>query len=367
MKKSVLALAALGAFAGAASAQSSVTMFGVVDLNVMTVSNNDRTYSMGTDGMASSRLGFRGVEDLGGGMKASFWLEMGLAPDTGRNAGVWGNGDLPIIGSSSREGNQLYFNRRSTLSLSNQWGELRLGRDYTPTFWNWTVFDPFGTVGVGSATNLALSGAVSAALAGGTFGTLVRANNMVSYILPNGTFGPGLYGQLSIAAGENANANKYYGGRIGYAAGPFDIAASYGKTEELLAGSGVDGDAWNIAGSWNFGFMKLSGFYGKMETDGLVTEAERENWYLAVTAPFGQWNVKASYGGTNGKKALNNDDASQWAIGVDYNLSKRTALYATWSSINNDGNSAFRVNSQSSALTSGHNSTGGQVGVRHSF
>ena len=93
MKKSVLALAVLGAFAGAASAQSSVTMFGVVDLNVMTVDNGDRTYSMGTDGMASSRLGFRGVEDLGGGLKASFWLEMGIAPDTGRNAGIWGNGN----------------------------------------------------------------------------------------------------------------------------------------------------------------------------------------------------------------------------------------------------------------------------------
>ena len=91
MKKSVLALAALGAFAGGALAQSSVTMFGVVDVNVMTVDNDDRTYSMGTDGMASSRLGFRGVEDLGGGLKASFWLEMGLAADTGGSAGIWGN------------------------------------------------------------------------------------------------------------------------------------------------------------------------------------------------------------------------------------------------------------------------------------
>ncbi|MBX3641937.1 MAG: porin [Rubrivivax sp.] len=364
MKKSVLALAALGAFAGGASAQSSVTMFGVVDLNVMSVDNGDRTYSMGTDGMASSRLGFRGVEDLGGGLKAGFWLEMGIAPDTGRNAGVWGNG-------TTSTGNELIFNRRSTVSLSNQWGELRLGRDYTATFWNWTVFDPFGTNGVGSATNLALSGFAQQALAGTTYGTLVRANNMVAYILPNGTFGPGLYGQVQVAAGENANANKYYGGRIGYAAGPFDIAASYGKTEELLAGSGIDLDTWNIGGSWNFGFMKLSGFYGQINVDGLVPyvgdDAERENWFVGVSAPFGQWNLKASYGGTNGKKLLNNDDASQWAIGVDYNLSKRTALYATWSSINNDGNSAFKVSGQSSGLTPGNNSTGGQIGIRHQF
>jgi len=366
MKKSVLALAALGAFAGAASAQSSVTMFGVVDLNVQTVNNDERTYSMGTDGMASSRLGFRGVEDLGGGLKASFWLEMGIAPDTGRNAATWGNGDLPIAGSASREGNQLFFNRRSTVSLSNQWGELRLGRDYTATFWNWTVFDPFGTNGVGAATNLALSGALQAAGAGGTFGTLVRANNMVAYVLPGGTQGTGLYGQLQMAAGEGAAGNKYWGGRIGYAAGPFDIAASYGNTG-LDAADTYDLDVWNIGGSWNFGFMKLSGFFGEISTDIEGTDLGRQNWYVGVSAPFGQWNLKASYGGTNGKDALDGIDASQWAIGVDYNLSKRTALYATWSSINNDNGANFRVSTQSSNLASGANSTGGQIGVRHTF
>jgi predicted porin len=374
MKKSLIALAALGAFAGAASAQSSVTMFGVVDLNVMSVDNADRTYSMGTDGMASSRLGFRGVEDLGGGLKASFWLEMGIAPDTGRNAAAWGNGTLPIVGSSSTEGNQLFFNRRSTLSLSNQWGELRLGRDYTATFWNWTVFDPFGTNGVGASTNLALGGDLQAALAGTTFGTLVRANNMVQYILPAGVFGPGLYGQLQIAAGENANGNKYYGGRIGYAAGAFDIAGSYGITDCLDAGCNADLSSWNIAGSWNFGFMKLSGFYGVMEADGTLLSglsgtAGRDNWFIGVSAPFGQWNFKASYGATNGNDRLSGIDATQWAIGADYNLSKRTALYGTWSSINNDAGARFVTSAQSAIPGAGtnFNSNGIQVGVRHSF
>ena len=275
----------------------------------MSVDNGDRTYSMGTDGMASSRLGFRGTEDLGGGLKASFWLEMGIAPDTGRNAAVWGNGATPIAGSTSTEGNQLFFNRRSTVSLANQWGELRLGRDYTATFWNWTVFDPFGTNGVGAATNLALGGTTQSQLAGSTYGTLVRANNMVAYILPAGQFGPGLYGQVQVAAGENAPGNKYYGGRIGYAAGPFDVAASYGKTDNLTAGDGVDLTTWNIAGSWNFGFMKVSAFYGDISIDNIrfinsgfaSNKAGRENWFVGVAAPFGQWNFKASYGGTNGK------------------------------------------------------------------
>jgi predicted porin len=367
MKKSVLALATLGAFVGAASAQSSVTMFGVVDLNVQSIDNDQRTYSMGTDGNSSSRLGFRGVEDLGGGLKASFWLEMGLSADTGGSGGLWGN-------STASNANRLFFNRRSTVSLSNQWGELRLGRDYVPTFWNWTAFDPFGTNGVGSSTNLALSQGLRTELQGGaTYGTLVRANNMVSYVLPAGTAGPGLYGQVSVAAGEGANGNKYWGGRIGYAAGPFDIAAAYGQSEELLAGSGIDADVWNVAASWNFGFMKLSGFYGVIDVDGIPVAlsangaAGRDNWFIGISAPFGQWNFKGSYGATSGNDAFNGDDATQWALGVDYNLSKRTALYATWSSINNDNRAQFVVSTQASGLTPGNNSNGGQIGVRHSF
>ena len=364
MKKSVLALAALGAFAGAASAQSSVTMFGVVDLGVRTVSNNDRVYGMSTDGMSSSRLGFRGTEDLGGGLKAGFWLEMGIAPDTGKSngAGNWGNGAAD---------NQLFFNRRSTVSLSNQWGELRLGRDYTATFWSWTVFDPFGTNGVGAATNIALSSAEQANLAGGTYGTLVRANNTVQYILPNGQFGPGVYGQVMAAAGENAPANKYYGGRIGYAAGPFDVAAAYGYTYVDAAGN-VTAPNWNLGGSWNFGLAKVSAFYGSLEINGLPGgDAKQDNWFVGVAAPIGQWNVKASYGGVKQSGglagiSLDDNDASQVAAGVDYNLSKRTALYATASWINNN-NTAYAVTGFASPLTRGNNSSGGEVGIRHIF
>mgnify|MGYP003551087525 CR=1 FL=1 len=75
MKKSLLALAVLGAFAGAASAQSSVTLFGIVDVNARYVDNNGvKQYQLSQDGINSSRLGFRGSEDLGGGMAASFWV-----------------------------------------------------------------------------------------------------------------------------------------------------------------------------------------------------------------------------------------------------------------------------------------------------
>ncbi len=357
MKKSVLALAVLGSFAGVAAAQGSVTLFGIVDLNVRTVDNNERSYSLSQDGMSSSRLGFRGVEDLGGGLKASFWLEAALGPDTGTGTSSYGNGD--------RANGALVFQRRSTLSLSNRWGELRLGRDYTPQFWNITVFDPFGTNGVGSQLNMFIE-ANSVQGSAGAYGTVVRANNMVQYILPNGVFGPGLYGQLSVAAGEAAVANKMFGGRIGYAAGPFNVAAAYSDTDVSINGD-ITASNWNVAGSWDFKILKLSAFYGEIEVDGLVGgKAGQENWFVGLSAPLGQANLKASWGQVDGTGLSNSRGAKQWVLGADYNLSKRTAVYATWSSINNNATSNFRVAAQGD-LTAGENSSGAEIGVRHSF
>ncbi len=185
MKKSLLALAVLGAFAGVASAQSSVTIFGVVDLSLSSVKNdgpgNGTRKSMNSNALNSNRLGFRGVEDLGGGLRAGFHLEGGMANDTGNPAGqTW--------------------QRRSTVSLMGGFGEVRLGRDYTPSFWNTTVFDPFGTNGVGSSLNI--SRAANASVNGAVpVATYVRSNNSVGYFLP--ALG-GLYGQVMVAPGEGA-------------------------------------------------------------------------------------------------------------------------------------------------------------------
>jgi predicted porin len=374
MKKSFLALAVVGTTATGAWAQSSVTLFGVVDMSVRYVDNDEATWQLAQDGMSSSRLGFRGLEDLGGGLKASFWLEGALGPDTGTGASSFGSGNTTGPGA-------FMFRRRSTLSLSNQWGELRLGRDYTPTFWNIGVFDPFGVVGVGNAGNLYLGAELrSVSSAGDAFGTLVRANNTVQYILPNGQFGPGLYGQFMVAAGENAALNKYYGGRIGYASGPFDVAAAYGWTA-VDAADTLSMTNWNLGGSWNFGtFGKVSAYYGQLEVDVPIGgKVDQQNWYVGYVIPFGQWNFKASYGGVNqggnptATSTFEGNDASQWAIGFDYNLSKRTAIYGTVSSIDNASTSgtrtgtAYTVSGTGSALSRGNSSTGGEVGIKHSF
>ena len=353
MKKSLLALAALTAFAGVASAQSSVTLFGVVDLNARNVKNGTNSIkSLSKDGNASSRLGFRGVEDLGGGMRAGFWIEGAMDPDTGTAGGqTW--------------------QRRSTASLMGGFGEIRLGRDYTPTFWNHTVFDPFGTNGIGAQTNLMTPFGVPSVLnnfgTGNGATTLVRANNSIGYFLP--AMG-GLYGQLMVAAGEGVAGNKYIGGRIGYAAGPLNVAVALGNTE--VTGS-RDQKAMNAGASFNAGFMTVFGQYHRYTIDNSVgADPKQTNMMVGLTVPVGAGTIKASYGKASANGTAN--DGTQAAVGYVHDLSKRTALYTHFSKISNETGARYSVAGGGSGgapvfggTSAKPSSTGYEFGVRHSF
>jgi predicted porin len=344
MKKTLIALAAVAA-TGAAFAQSSVTLFGIVDVNVRNVKQGgENLTTMGTDGIASSRLGFRGVEDLGGGMKAGFWLEGALAPDTGTPNG-------------------LQFQRRSTVSLMGGFGEIRLGRDYTPTFWNHTVYDPFGTNGVGSSVNTFIP--VGGTVLGSGATTTVRANNSIGYFLPN--FG-GFSGQFMYALKEAKTANtpnEYTGIRLTYAAGPLSVA--FATASE---GSSVETESLkrtNLGASYDFGVAKPMAQY----TLAKFGSAEVKHLMVGVVAPVGPGNIKASYTRSDYNPAAGNGDANQIAVGYDYNLSKRTAVYGTYARITNkNGGSSYGYSTgfgAAAAQTANGKSTGIEFGVRHSF
>jgi len=369
MKKSLLALAALTAFAGVASAQSSVTVFGIVDMAAANVKNGPAgsIKSLSNDGFGSSQLGFRGIEDIGGGLKASFWLEGTLSGDTGG------------LGSPTST-----WNRRSTVSLSGDFGEVRLGRDYTPTFWSHTRFDPFGTNGVGSANNLIGQATATAGsnttspmrvLQGGVVGpagdprtlTFVRADNSIGYFLPN--LG-GLYGQVMVAAGENRPGAKYTGARLGYAAGPFDTAVAFGKTDLVKDNL----THVNAAVSYDLGFAKFTGLWSKFKigsSEPVVGGRDQTNWYVSARVPLGSGAFKASYGKASGHitSATSTTGAKQLAIGYQYDLSKRTALYTTYGSVKNDAGAQFVARGQGPALgtNTGFTSTGYEFGIRHLF
>ncbi|WP_432729911.1 porin [Variovorax sp. W6] len=420
MKKSLVALAAL-AVAGVASAQSSVTLFGVVDASVSGYSNTARDNratvfpnafgipvylnqgsvktsrrELANSAYNSSRLGFRGTEDLGGGLAASFWLE------------------APIQNDNGQEGIAT-FARRSTVSLSGGFGEIRLGRDYTPTFWNDTVFDPFGTNGVGTNLISTANGQF------GAFGTpaastapftnvgtsnYVRASNTIGYFLPPNL--GGFYGQFQYGFSEKtkyssgiytpdvANSQRqgrYIGGRFGYANGPLDVALAYGSStvgDQYYAGTTTKVNTLNLGASYDFGPVKLFGELSKAKNkiDYEVTplaggrpDIDLTGYLLGVTVPVGAGLIRASWShvkyDTNqpfNPFAVNNSDpkANKIALGYVHNLSKRTALYATIARVSNKNGAGLTVggpsfyNNAAGAFTP-KSSTGYDFGIRHAF
>jgi predicted porin len=344
MKKSLIALAVM-AFAGAASAQSSVTLFGIVDAAVShyRVDNGAHFTGLTNSGYNSSRLGFRGTEDLGGGMSASFWLEGSLSNDDGTPGGFM-------------------FQRRSTVSLASGWGELRLGRDYTPTFWNLTVFDPFGTNGVGTNITLTAKGAT------GVDPKSVRSSNMVGYFLPPNL--GGFYGQINYAWDEISGGNdagRYIGARVGYGSGPWNVALAYGRTDGTDPASlaGPDVRAWNIGGSWDFGMAKAMAMYDNSRYDaGAFGVASLKSWLVGALVPVGAGEIRVAYS----RAKFEDERASKLALGYVHNLSKRTALYATYARISNSDGLALTVGSGGGLVgIAGENSSGFDIGIRHSF
>jgi predicted porin len=344
MKKSLLALAVLGAFAGAASAQSSVTLFGVVDLSAnRQTSNGATTSTLDSNQLNSNRLGFKGVEDLGGGLSAGFWLEAGMNNQNGTGTATGGG---------------LSFNRRSTVSLiSKMLGEVRLGRDYTPTFWTTAVFDVFGANGIAEGDNL--TGYAVSPLHSGAVSN-VRANNAISYWLPDGI--GGLYGEVMGAPTQSVNGNKYYGGKLGWAGGPIDIVAAYGVTKII---SLPDYKTMNVGASWDFGFAKIYGLYNEAKFDPKTLKTEE----LSVGIPIGLGAINASYthasyaGSTSA--VLDVGSANQYGAQYVYNLSKRTALYGGVAHIGNKNGAAFAFGDVAVAPSQSANAY--NVGVRHSF
>lgn len=349
-KRTLVCLAALGAV-GAASAQSSVTVFGIMDADVRYVKNGpNHMFRVDSSGISTSRLGFRGVEDLGSGMKAGFWIEAAVNPDDG-TAGATVNG-------SAR-----FWNRRSTVSLSgNEWGEIRLGRDFSPVYRVATGNDPFNDTGMAAISKIYSTASIN----GATYFTHTRMDNSVTYFLPS-TLG-GVYGQATVAAGEGSSGNKLLGGVFGYKAGPLDVSGAYSTTKIFANGTNyVKNGA--IAGSYDLGSVKLAGVWSQLK----YTTAKENHISVSGIVPLGTATLRASYGRSVGDGGLytsadnRKNIADMYAVGYWYDLSKRTTLYTNGVYIKNKGGAAFTVSAGPVLGPNGTVSRGIDVGIRHAF
>jgi predicted porin len=379
MKRNLALTAVALVCSAGAQAQSSVTMWGVVDVNVQRFDAGGvgSVTSLGNGSLSTGQLGFRGVEDLGGGLRAGFWLEGSINADSG--TGRTSNTNNQTTGGATAPPNGaqgFVFDRRSYVSLGGTWGELRLGHDYVPTHYNSVYFDPFNANGAARFGTFTFSGVTP-----GPLPTTITASNSVSYWTPANL--GGFYGVAMYALGENASnvANARDGTlksvRIGYARGSFDVAAAYSHTDYVSTAAIGNYTHANIGASWNAGFAKFFALYNQIKVDVLNGPVRKNSWEIGAHVPVSAvGKIRASYARLDERSAVGlvngngtprfNNDASQWGIGYVHDLSKRTALYGTYARISNRGQAAYAVFG-GPAPAPGRTSSGLEIGVRHAF
>ncbi len=327
MKKSLIALAVLAA-AGAASAQSSVTLYGRVDAGLVSVKDQitpanggKSTTKLDSNVLNNSLWGLKGTEDLGNGLKANFVLESGMSMDTGAQA------DTTRL-----------FNRKATVGLSGDFGTVELGRNYT-------AYDSLRSATNNTAdTNMAVTGDVWKA--GGDYN--LRTDNSVRFDSNN--YG-GFSGSVAYAFGENKATGKdstdTLSLHVKYANGPVLVGYAH-QTEKQAVGSDTK---YNLfAGSYDFGVAKLNAGYNKASRAGDNKDTE---YQVGVSAPFGATTVYFGYASAKNEIAGVEVKRTGFDLAATYALSKRTTAYA--------GYKTYEVKGANKEVTAFG------VGVRHVF
>lgn len=360
MKKSALTLAIGSLLAGSAYAQTSVTLYGIVDQSIRYTTNanasDDGLVELTNGAITNSRWGIKGSEALGNNLKAIFQLENGFDPDTGR----------------ANQGGRL-FGRQAYVGLSGDFGTIKLGRQYTEGF---NLFGDFDPLTIGNYNNNAWP----------FFLTQLRNDNVISY---DGKFG-GLNVGASYGFGEtpgSVRTNQYWGARASYNYGPFGIGGVY---QEIRVGAENKAQMWGVAGKYTIGAAKLFlGYIGGKDQTGVIDTVYMNadptlsrnpvpaggNWAanprkdtigyigasyqltpaLALTGAF-------YYDDIDNKNGIAGNDGKRYTgvLLAEYALSKRTQVYGTVD-YNKVKDGAI------TEMPGKSNQTGVAVGIRHIF
>lgn len=357
MKKTLIALAALAA-SSAALAQSNVTLYGIVDTGVGYIKGDKTVYGLTRNGVNVSRVGFRGVEDLGNGLKATFKLEAGLFSDTG------------VPGGAGNTSGGLAFTRESTVGLQGSFGAVRLGRELVESYNATSRFDPFGTSGVGGSLLWQKQ--------------VTRVDNGVEYQSPNFN---GFRVGVNLGFGEKTESrnSRYVGVGVTYDQGPISIGLGVDRANDrkdataAAAATAATGDqtSFHLGASYDFGMAKVSFAYlnDKFKPVAGGKSDKTRAFLLGVSAPVGAaGEVKFSYNNYRFKEpATTAQKANQFSLGYQHNLSKRTAVYTAYSMIRNKDGGKWTLGldgldlPKGARLKDGKKQQGLEVGIRHMF
>jgi predicted porin len=347
MKKQLLLLSAMGMM-GTCWAQTTVQIFGVVDMSLAhgTGSISDKT-QLSRGGYRANRIGFRGTEDLGGGNSVQIWLEAGFNGDDGTGAPTNTNNQA----SGATNGQGLTFNRRSTIGLAGNWGELRLGRDMPPQYMNLLYGDVMALTGVAGTVNFTniITGV-----------TASRASNMIQYFTPK--YAGGFAAQLAHYRGENAgntvNADDGTGSGalLSYRKGPLAGGIAWART------SYASGDVLqrNAYAGWNFGFATLQALFSSDRAGALGARGAN----VGVSIPVGPHALLATYS-LYRRDSVTEPEARKLALRYVYTLSKRTLLYSSAARVENRGGSS--VSLLGAATAANASSSGIEFGINQRF
>ena len=319
MQKKIIALAIAGLASTAAFAQTNVTVYGVIDMSYQNVKQDGKKAqtSINSGFLSGSRLGFRGTEDLGNGLKALFTYEMGLAADTGNHAGAA---------------------RQSFVGLTGGFGTVVAGRLQTTGYdFNAAAMPGVASGGLDSYHNVGLN----ANLIHGTS----RADNAVAYISPT-------FAGLTVAVNharvtESRNANALLpGGKaedatanligLSYANGPLTAGLVYAATNMDHTVAKDDVKELALRAAYDFGVAKVGFAWQNNDNDAAATGKKDDKWGLGASIPVGNGVVAINYASASIDSTAANDDKKMFSVGYIHNLSKRTNVYAGYRKLSSD-------------------------------
>jgi predicted porin len=359
MKKSLIALAVAGAFATPAfAATSNVDIYGVMNLSISSVDSDvageDRSTSLSSN---ASRIGFKGSEDLGGGLSAIWQIESGINAEEG--AGTWAS-------------------RNTFVGLSGGWGTALVGKHDTPVKLLGRKVDNFGDT-LADSRNLLGSNATTA-----TSSYDLRPNNVIAYVSPNfsGFTVIGAYvtdhgvaggGATNCAAGLDCNEQDAFSVSGDYTNGPLMVGLGYERHNTVVpVSTEVDRSIWRLVGGYTFGNFKLGAQYERASADAALASDDRNAWGVFGNYAMGNTTLKANYLSVGDYDGVNDSGAKQYTLGADYSLSKRTTVYALYAKIKNDNNARFDLG-RAQGVTDFTTTTNGDdpsvfgVGMKHTF
>jgi predicted porin len=367
MQKKLIALAVAGLASSASFAQTNVTIYGIVDMGVVRTDADGKNSGWKIDNglLSGSRLGFKGMEDLGGGLKALFTLEYMLMPDV--NAPLGSAGDWS--GTATRQ---------SYVGLTGNWGTVHMGR-LQGAGYNFAC-----------AHNPVAGGAFDtiSKLTGGQLllgcGSAGRTNNSFAYVSPNWSGFTFEYNHARVTENANrgttpvkplagSNVDDSYANLVrgNYTNGPFSASLVWAGTDggSVTSVSAPDTDEWGIGADYDFGMVKIYGTYQNRDTDtaaGVKLAANGDKWAVGASIPvFKVGSIMLSY--ADFSSDATGFDADSWTLAYTHSLSKRTTLYGGYSDVNNS-----RLATSASAAAVGVPKAGGDAsmfafGVRHTF